>query len=715
MSRAQWSFLHATDLYVDFEGAVRSGKTSVAILKVSNSCLDHPGIHWMLSRWTQDATDAQLRPRLRELIPSQHLGPWNAQEQYFEIIPQSGPRSRVYVRGLRASEESARYCVAPETKVLKSDLSWVDAVHVQAGDLLVGVDEEAQGQGAHRRLRVAVVEATRVFEDDRFEVITTQGRVIVNAVHPFLVARTNEDHHQRWVETRHLQSGMPIKFLGCPWEDRADSWLAGLLDGEGCVVTTPQKRIAAISQNPGPVLEKAKSILVADGIGFQVYQGSNHKTVSATVTTIQGILRLLGSYRPIRLLPKGADLLDGRARLPQKDDKAYVLEIRRVSRGPVVGIQTSTRTLITNGFISHNSKFAGLTLAGIYIDQPEELPHDFYQALQARLSQPGYPHQMLLTPNPPDEGHWLAKEFPTDNTRPDHRYIRTTVYDNRKVLGEPYIKALEEAYPAGSVLRRRFIDGIRGLSVIGEPVYAGYFSRRQHEVEPLVMNPEVALLEAWDFGHSHPCVIWAQILPWGSLHVLGGVMGEAMFLEDFAPAALAVRQTWFPHAVRIDSTGDPAGDAKSSQGTNRSAADVLRTFGVRLDTIPSANHPDKRNTAIQAVAGYMRRLSQLGPAFKVTPRFRVISGTAQRSSPVLVDGLEAGYVWDDKSTASTSNPSTRRPKKDGFYDHAQNCLEYLVLRYGPPVEDRRPKTPVAVEEGRFYVGPTRDQAGWMAG
>jgi hypothetical protein len=34
-----------------------------------------------------------------------------------------------------------------------------------------------------------------------------------------------------------------------------------------------------------------------------------------------------------------------------------------------------------------------VTLAGIYVDQPEEMPEDFFAALQARLSQPGYPHQ----------------------------------------------------------------------------------------------------------------------------------------------------------------------------------------------------------------------------------------------------------------------------------------------------------------------------------
>ena len=127
-------------------------------------------------------------------------------------------------------------------------------------------------------------------------------------------------------------------------------------------------------------------------------------------------------------------------------------------------------------------------------------------ALKARRSQPGCPHQMLLTPNPPHHDHWLANEFPEDNAHPDHRYIRTTVYDNRAALGEAYIQALEAAYPAGSVLRRRFIEGLRGLSMVGDPVFGGYFQRLLH-ARQVEMHPAAPLFEGWDFGHGHPCVV----------------------------------------------------------------------------------------------------------------------------------------------------------------------------------------------------------------
>jgi hypothetical protein len=84
---------------VDFEGAVRAGKTTPAILKVIDSCQSYPGIQWLIARWTQDTTDAQLKARFRELCSPDILVGWNAQEQYFEIATEAGPTSRIYARG----------------------------------------------------------------------------------------------------------------------------------------------------------------------------------------------------------------------------------------------------------------------------------------------------------------------------------------------------------------------------------------------------------------------------------------------------------------------------------------------------------------------------------------------------------------------------------------------------------------------------------------
>ena len=89
---------------------------------------------------------------------------------------------------------------------------------------------------------------------------------------------------------------------------------------------------------------------------------------------------------------------------------------------------------------------------------------------------------------------------------------------------------------------RRFIEGLRGLSVVGDPVYGGYFQRLLH-ARPVELHAAAPPLEGWDFGQGHPCVVWAQFLPQGALQLLGGVMGVSRFIEDFCPVALQYRAT----------------------------------------------------------------------------------------------------------------------------------------------------------------------------
>ena len=157
--------------------------------------------------------------------------------------------------------------------------------------------------------------------------------------------------------------------------------------------------------------------------------------------------------------------------------------------------------------------------------------------------------------------------------------------------------------------------------------------------------------------------------------------------------ALALRTLWFggePDRGTADlpceiwSTGDPAGDQNNSQGTRVSAADVLREYGVNLYTIGGANHPDARDRCIQHLAGYMQRLTRQGPAFLVDPdRWRMSAPEGVIDSTHFIDALEAGYTWDERSIAHMVSPNTRRARKDGFYDHAMNAIEYMVLAYGP--------------------------------
>lgn len=339
------------------------------------------------------------------------------------------------------------------------------------------------------------------------------------------------------------------------------------------------------------------------------------------------------------------------------------------------GSRMYLRALHTNELDSRYSKLAGLTLAVLWIDQPEEVPEDVIDAyVPARLSQPGYPHEVWLTPNPVDEtDHWLARWFPVDPSKrkANHHFIQTSLYDNVNGVGEQYIRDMEAKYPAGHPLRRRFIEGRRGLSIVGTPVYGGVFNRRLHVDENVQFNPNLPLIEAWDFGHHHPAVLWSQF-DRGSWHVLGEVIGHDQFIEDFAPWVLQQRVALFGKVDEVWACCDPAGARLDSQGINNTAVTVLNGHNVWPRWQDGSNSPTFRDAAIQKLSAGLTRIVGGMPAVRIHPRCRV-----------FLDGIEAGYIWDDRSLANSVSPNTRRPRKDGTYDHLQNCAEYSWLNYGP--------------------------------
>ncbi len=336
----------------------------------------------------------------------------------------------------------------------------------------------------------------------------------------------------------------------------------------------------------------------------------------------------------------------------------------------------------------------GLTVAIFYLDQLEELltAEDVYDEAALRLSQPGYPQMMIVSPNPVSDSHWIAKRWPVTNRNPQHRYIRVAMRDNAHNLDAATITAAETLYPPGHPLRRTKIEGMRGLDVRGKPVYLGAFDRERH-LAAVDLLPDLPLCEAYDYGFHHPCVIWYQWAPWGWFRVLGGVMGSDLHLDAFLPIVERYRGLWFPTRLRIDATCDPAGANENAQGLSGTPVALLRDWyrehgernerGEFVTPIYSkdANMPERRLAANQRIATYMRRQVDGAEAFLVDEERWALVGfeagqAIEKFDAFFLDGLEAGYVLEDEARHSGKLGSFYVPKKDGWFEHPMNCLEY---------------------------------------
>jgi hypothetical protein len=376
-----------------------------------------------------------------------------------------------------------------------------------------------------------------------------------------------------------------------------------------------------------------------------------------------------------KLKPKWRDVLRAAGVTARWDSAELCDVLPNGSKVHIFGIKAQDQ-------VARYGKLRGLTLAGVYNDQTEELPKDIFQELIGRLSQAGFPHQMLLTPNPPDENHWLVEEFPVDNHRAGRQYYSIPIYANAANLHPDAIKGLEDAYPPVHPKHRSAVLGLRGLNVIGEPVYKGLFVRALHE-RPCLYNPAVALDEGIDFGKHHPCIVWRQTTPLGTVQYLGGLIGQNLYLEDFLPIVQRYRREWFPDPVEIRSCCDPAGSHDNSQGVRDNGVSLLQKAGFSVRWLMNSNAPDVRLAMVERHGGYMRRrVASGGEAFQVNPgHWLRVSAEATVPWAFLADGFEAGYVWDEHMV-SVGSKQVRKPRKDGWFEHGMNCAEYLELNFG---------------------------------
>ena len=251
------------------------------------------------------------------------------------------------------------YCVDPDSKILKTNLTWITAQNIKIGDELIGFDEQFQpqkgagkGKRAHNKFRPSMVIGVSRLKTSKLRVITSMGETIVSADHRF-VARYLK-YPRQWIYARDLKPGMLMPFFSKPWQpdnSRTGGYLAGFLDGEGYI----GRGSVGFGQNQGETLTYVLQLLQDKNYCVQQHGRKTNKNFKyACVSGIGHQLRLLGEIRPVRLLSKAYDMWNGMQIASKCSTPAEVLSIELLSEGEVIAIETSTKTFISDGFFSHN-------------------------------------------------------------------------------------------------------------------------------------------------------------------------------------------------------------------------------------------------------------------------------------------------------------------------------------------------------------------------
>lgn len=263
-------------------------------------------------------------------------------------------------------------CLDPETRVLTTDLRWVRLKDVRVGLALLGTDEfppMARVRKGGRRFRASLVTATATVFEPAFRLVLDNGEsVVATAPHRFL-CRKRGNTLTEWRAVGAMQIGDVIRSVTQPWDagDFEDGWVGGLLDGEGSL--RPKTRAGVeltCSQRPGAVFDRLRGYLYTRGYTAREeldYRGkqpnggkfSDNPVGRVVLGRLDELLRLVGQTRPTRFLTR--PWWEGKE-LPGKHvggGWAAIVSITALGPRQMIDLQTSTKTFIAEGLVSHNS------------------------------------------------------------------------------------------------------------------------------------------------------------------------------------------------------------------------------------------------------------------------------------------------------------------------------------------------------------------------
>lgn len=261
-------------------------------------------------------------------------------------------------------------CVAPDTRILMSDLSWIAAGDVKEGDALFGFDERngeaREGLRApkrYRRLAKGTVQAVRRAIKPCYRLTFDDGTSLVaSADHMWLGgSHASGGRGWRWVRTANMvcnratQRTWVLKVTDVIQREESyqAGWVGGILDGEGNIKVGTGLKVC-LSQNEGPVLDSAEALIKSRGFDIRRRKGQRRAKRLEINGGLTATLSLLMRFRPQRLIANLQSRLTHVSLYGREHRAVGLVSKEYLGEREVVAIQTDCHTFIAEGLASHN-------------------------------------------------------------------------------------------------------------------------------------------------------------------------------------------------------------------------------------------------------------------------------------------------------------------------------------------------------------------------
>lgn len=272
---------------------------------------------------------------------------------------------------------SMDYCLHPDTKVLKTDLSWVRIGDLKTGDDLIGIDEETSSDRMYRRMNNSVVESLEKKYLPSYKITLESGKVLYSSSkHKWLTTSLHCGSHV-WTETELLSSSNSLLKFTDVWKRDSDyesGYIAGIFDGEASFSNSKRGCHISFYQLPGQIMDRTITYLDNKDIShseIKKHQSGYYPKRTAAYIDICGvgqIMKLFGSIYPLRLYNQHPDFWIGRSPF-KSGTRDRVVSVKFVGDMEVIAMRTSSRTFLAEGYWSHNSQ-QEYRLAGAITNDP---------------------------------------------------------------------------------------------------------------------------------------------------------------------------------------------------------------------------------------------------------------------------------------------------------------------------------------------------------
>ncbi|MFA5752602.1 MAG: hypothetical protein WC910_06000, partial [Bacteroidales bacterium] len=277
---------------------------------------------------------------------------------------------RVNPRVMILKARQIGFCVDKNTKVLSNKLEWIRAEDIAIGQSIVSVDEFPLkiGRGSSRKMRTGIVEKKWIVHEDAIQLMTDDGRELILTPGHRMMSQKKGGDSIIWKKVSDMKIGDVLRYVVKPWKETSseDAWFGGILDGEGCLrFKNHTGAEVCATQRLGALFDDMKQYAVSTGLNFKLEHDNrptveggkfgNNPCAKIVFNRMDEVFRIIGQTRPKRFVGQhwweGKDLPGKRSGIGW----SKIVSIKYLGKREMIDLQTSEKTFIAEGYVSHNS------------------------------------------------------------------------------------------------------------------------------------------------------------------------------------------------------------------------------------------------------------------------------------------------------------------------------------------------------------------------